>query len=105
MTPHSSNYCYDTFSDCDQILAWGMCHRYETDCCISCGGVLEDKEVTSTTEEVTSSTVEVTSTSTTEEVTSTTDCQDSSDDCQYIFSAGLCDEIPNRHCHQTCGKC
>ena len=89
MTPHSSNYCYDTFSDCDQILAWGMCHRYETDCCISCGGVLEDKEVTSTTEEV----------------TSTTDCQDSSDDCQYIFSAGLCDEIPNRHCHQTCGKC
>ena len=89
MTPHSSNYCYDTFSDCDQILAWGMCHRYETDCCISCGGVQEDQEVTSTTEEV----------------TSTTDCQDSSDDCQYIFSAGLCDEIPNRHCHQTCGKC
>ena len=105
MTPHSSNYCYNTFSDCQQIKAWGLCHKYKTECCISCGDheVTTEEVVTSTMEEVVTSTAE-------EEVTSTTGasgvgCSDTSKDCQYISAAGLCSKIPNKHCHKTCGDC
>ena len=88
LTPHSSNFCYNTFTDCDEIAAWGLCQKYQTDCCISCGGQ-EEKEVTTTS------------------TTTEGDCHDDdiTSDCENILSAGLCSKIPNMHCDKTCGKC